>query len=300
MSIPKKTVNLANRSPDGYGTSAPVKTTKVEKAKKANIPLPFPWGVAGFCCVALALVTASLIGSRWLTAACAVIGALVASRAVWPPREDRTRQDKIWFSASAILASLTLLLTAFDPGVLNSQWAIDRAVTPPDPNLLTAVPRDQAMQKGRVIANNEAIDAETEAFRQADVMIRIETAKIGQLAGKGDATFLVIRVRVANAGQGQSISLEGFNNHQPVLSDDDGLTYGFLEQRLKQIKNRTEVFEAWTSNQAVEVAPRGYQDVLLIFDPPPAGKPIQLELDSAAWGRTGKCRFRIAGRNPSK
>lgn len=257
-------------------------------------------GVAGFCCVALALAQASLIGLRWLTIALSVVGVLIAGSGAWSRRAHWHSRDRVWLAVSGTLCGLIIFLICFAPGVLNSRWAIDRTVPQTDPNELTVVPRDKAMQRGRLLSKDETVDAATEALRQDDVVVRIESAKIGPVSGRGDKLYLLVQFRVVNSGQGQSISLEGFNESPPTLSDSAGRTLAFIEPRLKQIRNRSVIFAEWSGRQSVEIPPRGSQDVMLIFESPLVGNSLQLEVGSAAWGRKGVCRFRIAGIHPAK
>jgi hypothetical protein len=236
----------------------------------------------------------------WLTIALLVLGVSIAGYGAWIRPDNRQPRDNVWLAVCVAFSGSIALLICFAPGVLNSRWVIDRTIPKSDPNELTAVPRDKAMQKGRALSPDEVLDAAIEAYRQDDVVVRIESAKIGQLAGKGDKPYLLVRFRIVNTGQGQSISLEGFSEHQPVLCDESGHSFAFVEQRLKQIKNRAEVFEDWSGQQSVEIGSRGAQDVMLVFESPRKSEALQLDISSAVWGRKGLCRFRIAGMSPPK
>jgi hypothetical protein len=250
--------------------------------------------------VAIAMALASLVGTRWLTIAISVLGGLTAAFGSWKTRANRQLRDRVWFVTTGALSALTILLIFVAPGFLNSRWAIDKRIPKADPNQLTVVPRNKPMEKGRPLSKDETVDAATEAVRQDDVVVLIDSVKIGEVAGKGDTLYLLVQFRVVNAGQGQSISLEGFAEHQPHLSDSAGRAFAFVEQRLKQIKDRAVVFVEWSGRQSVEIPPRGAQDILLIFESPPGAEDLQLEVSSAAWGRRGTCKFRIAGIDPAK
>jgi hypothetical protein len=239
------------------------------------------------------------MGIRWLTIALVFLGFSIACYGAWSSRFDPQPRDKVWLAMSGILGGSIVLLICLAPGLLNNRWDIDRTIPKPDPNELMVVPREKAMQKGRLSTKDEVLDSATEAFRQDDVVIRIESAKIGQVPGKGEKPYFQLLFRVVNTGHGQSIPLEGFSEYQPVLSDQAGHSFAFIEQRLKQIKNRAVVYESWNGRQSIEIGVRGSQDVMLIFESPPAGETLKLEVNSAAWGRKGMCRFRIAGINPS-
>lgn len=233
-----------------------------------------------------------------------ILGGAIAVAAAWITRGKQRRRDQVWIALSGALSVIILLLLFFAPGVLNIRWAIDKAVPKPDPNHLTVVPIDKRMQKGRPLLPNETVDAATEALRQDDVVISVESAKIGKLTGEG-SPHLLVQCRIVNLGQSEVISLEGFSRLSPVLTIGSDRPVPFLEQRLKEIRNRSVLYVEWDPRQAVEIAPRGAninnsQDFMLIFDSPPEGETLQLKLNSAAWGRQGICRFRIAAIDPSK
>jgi hypothetical protein len=259
-----------------------------------------PWGLVGFCCVALSLALAALIGYRWLTILFSVLGIAITGYGAWRWRTNNRPRDKTWFAFSGSLGGLIILLICFAPGVINDDWALDGTMSKPDQDELTAVPKDKGLQKGRALAKDEVLDAEADAYRQGDVAIRIESAKIGQVPRKGETQFLLVRFRLVNLSQVESFTFYGFHENQPVLSDNSGRTFAFIEPRLKQIKNKTEVFEEWSGSQSVQIGTRASQDVLLIFESPPGGDSLQLEVNSAAWGRKGVCRFRIEGISPPK
>ena len=273
---------------------------RVRKTRKIEHVFVFPWSLTCFCCVTLGLLQASLVGMRWLTIVFILLGASLAGYANWVKRISWQRKDQIWLGMSGFLAGSILLILCFAPGFLNTRWEIDQTIPRPDPNELTVVPRDKAMQKGRPYSKEEAVDAAIEAFRQDDVVIRIESARISQLPGKGDKSYLLVQFRIVNTGQAESVAVAGFNDHGPALSDDAGRSFTFLEPRVKQIRNRSVVFDDWGDRKSMEIPPRGSQDFLLVFEPPVGIEPLQLEVNSEIWGRKGLCRFRIAGISPSK
>jgi hypothetical protein len=260
-----------------------------------------PWGATALCCVALAVAQASLIGTRWLSIALSLFGASIVVFGAWRRQANRRPRDQVWFVISGGLCCSILMLIWLAPGILNSRWAIDKEDPKPDPNQMSVVPRTKAMEKGRPLSKDESVDAVAEAIRQDDVVALIDSVKIGQVAGKGTTAYLLVQFRVVNLGLGQSISLEGFAEHRPVLSDSAGRTFAFVDQRIKRIKERAVVFEDWSGRQSVEIPPnRGFQDVLLIFESPLTNDALQLEVPSTGWGRQGTCRFRIGGIDPSK
>jgi hypothetical protein len=259
-----------------------------------------PWGLVGFCCVALSLALAALVGYRWLTILFSVLGISITGYGAWRWRINNRPRDKTWFACSGTLGGLIILLICFAPGVINDDWAMDGTISKPDPNELTVVPKDKGLQKGRALVKDEALDTETDAYRQDDILIRIESAKIGQVPRKGETPYLLVRFRLVNLSQVDSFTFYGFHENQPVITDESGRTLAFIEQRLKQIKNRTEVFEEWRGGQSMQIGTRASQDVLLIFESPSGGDSLILEANSAAWGRKGVCRFRLEGISPAK
>jgi hypothetical protein len=268
---------------------------------ESSLPSWFsPWGAAALCFVALAMAQASLVGIRWLSVALSLLGGSIAVLGARKTRANRLLRDQVWFAVSGALSGLIPLLIFFAPGVLNGRWAIDKTIAKPDPNQLTVVLRNKALEKGRPLSKDETVDAATEAIRQDNAVAFIDSVKTGHVPGKGSVPYLLVHFKVVNSVQGQSISLEGFTEYPPVLCDGAGHALAFVEQRFKQIKDKTVVFVEWSGRQSVEIPPRGAQEVMLIFESPLTADPLELQISSAAWGRQGACRFRIAGIDPDR
>lgn len=223
----------------------PIGKQQIKPLNQNSFPAWFsPGGAASLFLAVLAIAQASLFGSRWLTLVLSLLGMSIAVGGAWITRRKQQRRDQVWFASSGALSVIILLLLLFAPGFLNIRWAIDKAVPKPDPNHLTVVPIDKRMQKGRPLQPNETVDAATEALRQDYLVISVESAKIGRLTGEG-SPHLLVQCRIVNLGQSESISLEGFISLPPVLTDGSNRPCPFLEQRLKEIRNRSVLYVEW-------------------------------------------------------
>jgi hypothetical protein len=255
-----------------------------------------PWGAACVCLASISLLQSSVVGIRSLTAILSFSGLVVAYLGFRSTGNERRPADWIWLSAGGILNFTVTILTLFAPGYLNDWWALDREVTVDDPHERVAVPRDNSKDAGRLLKQDEWADAATEAVRQDQIFIRIESAKIGPVAGKGTGSNLLIHLRLVNMGQGDAISFEGFtgDQHTPVLKDDSGQSYLLQEHRVRKQARGAPVFETFIGGQMD--LPMGYPlDHLLVFTfPSTKFEGLNLEIPSSAWGMKGMCKFRIA------
>jgi hypothetical protein len=255
-----------------------------------------PWGAACVCLASISLLQSFAVGIRSLTAILSFAGLVVAYLGFRSTRSERRPADWVWLSAGGILNGTVAILTLFAPGNLNEWWALDREATAGDPNERVVVPRNNSMDAGRSLKQDEWADAATEAIRQDQILIRIESARIGPVANKGTGSNLLIHLRLVNLGQGNAVTFEGFTGeqHAPVLKDDSGQSYSLQEHRLRKQARGTPVFETFIGGQMD--LPMGYPlDHLLVFTFPSTKiDGLNLEIPSSAWGMKGMCKFRIA------
>ncbi len=258
-----------------------------------------PWGAAAFVAVTLALIQASVPGVRALTLALAVLGLFLVGLGIWATRGDRQRKDWVWFSLTGALSMGVLLAAlAFRGRLLNERWAQDTEIPPENPEMLRAVARSmpRALEEGKPMGAEDWADAEAEAVRQGDVLVRVESVKVGPISGKGDTPYLQVVLRVTNCKPERTFTVEGFSKDQPTLTDDAGHLCAFVEQRpRRQSRGNEPVFDP-THSGVAELAPldRPSQDYLLVFASPPATfQSLKLEVPAAPWGRSGVCRLRI-------
>lgn len=256
-----------------------------------------PWGLVAFLLAALALLLASIIGLRSLTILLAALGLVVVLVGIplsWPRRQTR---DRVWLTLGGSVSGAVLGVALFASGLLNPFWAIDFPVPRnQDPNRMVVVPRDVLQDPGKPYTAGDWVDAETEAIRQYDMIVRVDSVKTGPLPDKEDRFYLQIHLRLANSGHTENIPIEcfGVDKHPPALHDDSGRLYPFLDQRPRRLAAGVIVFEPPSQEVATLLPPR-YLDYLLVFELPSSGfEALKLELPASAWGRQGVCRFRIA------
>jgi hypothetical protein len=260
------------------------------------------WALAGCVATALALLIATLTGVYWLSLVLSIAGVALVLWGVLNGLEIRRSVDRVWFYAAGSAAGLVLFLILFLPGVLNGWWSIDVAPPKRDPHALVVVPRDEPLEDGKPLSGDGA-NAETEGIRQDDVFVRLESIKIGRVPKRGPGSYFLVHFRLTGVGSGETIKFEGFSAeaHRPVLTGDGGKSYAFVEQQKRKVvpgplgKEGKLVFEE-SPAQATDVVPPGLLDLVLVFDSaPPRFESVNLELPASAWGRSGVCRFRIAG-----
>jgi hypothetical protein len=289
---------------DAVGRGKPIPATARERAEdvaEADSSVPewvSPWGLSAFVLATVGLLSASVVGIRMLTLGLTALGLVVALLGIAATKEERTTKDGVWLILGVLLSGLIILMTLFMPGLLNNRWALDVAVAAANPDKQVAVPREQPLGEGRPLRADESVDAATEGIRQDDLLIRVESVKAGQLPDKGKASFVLVHFRLGSMGH-QTITFQGFDRdvHKPLLTDNAGRSYAFLEQR-KRLGTSTGTFFDTKASGGVDVAPLVQQDYLLVFESSNASLklelPAKLEVPAPAWGRKGVCQFRIA------
>ncbi len=279
-------------------TRKPVVEEPAEESEPGQVP-PWisPWGAASFSVATLALLQASTLGVRWLTIALAVIGGGLVGSGAWTLGETRKTRDKVWFWVSGSLSGVILLLAVFFPGVLNRWWAIDQSVRTVDPNEMVVIPWDKTglRDEGDPITEVGA-NASSEGIRQDDVFIRLDCVKIDTLPDKGTTPFLLVYFELMNLGNKGPVTFDGLSNenHRPVLTDDTNRSYAFVEQWQRQGRKVPVVFVP-SARRTLSLGAGSGQSFLMVFEAPPDGIALKLEVPTSAWGRQGTCRFRISG-----
>jgi hypothetical protein len=209
-------------------------------------------------------------------------------------REERKKSDSLWLGMGGALSAAILLLVFVAPGYLNSFWGMDFAVPEPDPNAQIIVDRRNPLAAGKPQAADEWANAENDAVRQHEILLRVDEVETGPLPDKETGECLLIHVRIANTGQGRKVMFEGFSKgkHEPILKDRTGRTIAFLEQRPRKYNAGGPIeFESGPA-KTVEVRSSSLLDYQLVFAAPtPGSHPYKLELPAAAWGRQGTCRL---------
>jgi hypothetical protein len=250
---------------------------------------------------ALAIAQASLLGRsayRSVTIAFALIG-LISVIAVFRVRGgNRGTSDRAWAGVGALLLVTILLATFVAPGLLNPWWSFSPSAPQADVHGQVLVPYQNLLDAGRPAGDGWA-DAATEAVRIGnDVAVRVESAKTGRVAGMGDATYLLISLRIANLSRVTTVHFTGFTGDGvPVLRDDSGRSFALKKQRLRQRVSGAPVFQDAPAGAVdIEINSRQNpnQDVLLVYELPPALEGLRLEVPATAWKRKGTCRLRIA------
>jgi hypothetical protein len=157
---------------------------------------------------------------------------------------------------------------------------------------MVAVPREDSLAEGTPLAAEEGVDARSQAIRQHDLVIRVDSAKSEPLSEQGAA--VVFNVKIANHGD-ETVTVQPFtrDRHPPTLTDNAGTPYTFVESRFRAVgKAGARVFRPATESEELVVNWR--KEYYLVFKPaPPSGRPLTLELPAAAWGRKGVCRFQV-------
>ncbi len=271
---------------------------------RPNLPAGMnPWGLGAASLGGMALILASLLNDRWLPLTVAGLGLAVVAVGLVITRLARGKipgplpfKDRAWLTLGGALTGGVLFLGLFAPSYLNGNWVLNRAVARNDPNKQFQVPRDQPEQEGKPLQAQDWVDARNEVIRQDDVVVRLEAVWSGKLDDLGGKTFLQVHLRLTNTGQVRLVKFEGFDasKHPPVLRDDAGRSYAFVEQWPRNLSAKGPATFERSPRRAKQLEPGGLVDALLIFDEPAAGvTSLKLEVPASAWGRAGVCKLSI-------
>jgi hypothetical protein len=255
------------------------------------------WGAASVGAAALAVLQGTLGGFRVVTIALTVVGGALVYAGVRASEKRNLDRDRAWFYGAGALNGLVLLLALFAPGIINGWWALDTTPPPRDVHKLVALSRDKPGDEGRVVGSDDWVDAATETIRQEDIVLSVESVKIGRLPDRGAAPFVLIHVRLTFIPTGAPPTFEGFGDqHKPALTDGSGRSLAFQDQRPRGKKGKGPLVFEGPSTGPTELSPSEPLDLLLTFASPPSrSEDLRLEIPSSAWGRQGMCKWRIPG-----
>jgi hypothetical protein len=244
------------------------------------------WGVLAFFLASLALLMASLTLPRWLAISLAGLGLLLSLAGVVASREEWRIKDSVWLALGGCFSGVLLLLAALTPSWLNVRWGMDFDVPEPDRNQQVMVSRDNKTDV-KELTGGDRVDAETNAIRQGDLLIRVESAVVDRVTEKGPPALL-ITLHIANVGPLHTIAYHGQagGEHRAVVRDSRG----------KELQRRdlgTQARKAGQLATATILPNHEVKDLVAVEAPWTGTVHIELDLPAAAWGREGVCKFTI-------
>jgi hypothetical protein len=254
-----------------------------------------PWGLAAFLLGTAALLAASLIGERLVTLLLSAGGLTAVVLGRRATGAERKTSDGAWLALGGAMSGLVLCLTIISPGVLNNRWAIDFAVPQADPDEQVVVPLNKPRDQGTVLTADDWVDAAKEAIRQDELLLNVESVRVGPLADKGPGAYVAVHLQFANIGSA-TINFQGFDREKnlPVLTDTSGSSYAFVEQRQRTPASGEVVFGP-PKRGGMALSPTKHQGYLLVFEAPALGfQTLKMELPASAWGRKGTYQFLVS------
>lgn len=240
------------------------------------------WGLASLALGAAAVAVATLAGSKPLTLAIAASGLALAFIGSWANRRNSCKSKWATIACGGICSGAVLALALGAPGLLNSFWAMNMQQVEATSDQLAAAPRGNALVEGRALADSDWVEAATEAIRQDDLVIQIETARMGRLPERNNEPYLLVNLVITQFKHGRTVIFERYlpTGAAPTLTDESGRSYRFIGERVRKPPSKFDVL--------LKV------DHLLLFEPaPPTVRSLKLELPAAAWQRAGVCRFHL-------
>lgn len=245
------------------------------------------WGVIAFFLAALALLVAAFALPRFLSISLAVLGLATALIGLMAQREESHLKDRVWLALGGVGSGLLLLLALFAPSWLSVRWGMDFDVPEPDRNKLVMVSRDNRTEL-KELSSGDRVDAETNAIRQGDVLVRVESAIVERPAEK-EQPVLLITLHIANVGQLHNIPYDGqaSGEHRAIVRDSRG-----KELQSRELKDKDK-HRAHPIGKVSILPTHEVKDVVVRESPWSGTSHLELDVPSAAWGREGVCRFTI-------
>lgn len=244
------------------------------------------WGAIAFFLASLGLLFAAFTFPRLVTISLAALAFLVSLAGVLPSIPEWKTKDGVWLLLGGGASALLLLLSLLRPGWLNSRWGMDFAVPEPDKNKQVLVSRD-GKTIVRDLSGGEWVDADTNAIRQGDLFIRVESVVVDRVLEK-DQPGLLITLQITNESQLHQVLYRGqaSGESSAIVRDSRG----------KELQQRNPGPGAKKSLPIKTASILPFHDLkdFLLFEPPWSGTGhLELELPAAAWGREGVCKFKI-------
>lgn len=257
---------------------------------RSSVTLPSwinAWGVIAFFLAALALLVAAFALPRFLSISLAVLGLATALIGLMAQREESHLKDRVWLALGGVGSGLLLLLALFAPSWLSVRWGMDFDVPEPDRNKLVMVSRDNRTEL-KELSSGDRVDAETNAIRQGDVLVRVESAIVERPAEK-EQPVLLITLHIANVGQLHNIPYDGqaSGEHRAIVRDSRG-----KELQSRELKDKDK-HRAHPIGKVSILPTHEVKDVVVRESPWSGTSHLELDVPSAAWGREGVCRFTI-------
>jgi hypothetical protein len=246
------------------------------------------WGVLAFFFAALALLVAAFALARFLSISLAVVGLATGLAGVLAQREEWHLKDSVWLALGGGGSGLLLLLALFAPSWLSVRWGMDFDVPETDRNKQMLVSRDNRTEVKELLSGDR-VDAETNAIRQGDIFVRVESAVVERPSEK-EQPALVITLHIANVGQLYNVAYHGqaSGKHPAVVRDSRGKELQRRDWAAKDKKKPHPLGE-------VSILPTHEVKDLVVCETPWSGTAqLELDLPAAAWGREGVCRFTIS------
>lgn len=246
-----------------------------------------PWGVCAFAVAALVMLCAAFALPRWLVLCCAGVGLVLGLVGLAARPDEWKIKDAVWLALGGGGCGLLLLIGLSRPAWLCDRWAIDFAVPEPDGNKQLMVSRNNDKEVNE-LHGGDRVDAAAHAFRQGDLMLRVESAVVKRVT-PNDPPVLLITLHVGNVSPVHMLTYHGqAGGSQGVVVRDS---------RGKELPRR-ELAKATKLEQLGNATVLPLHDVkdLLAVEAPWSGTAhIEVDLPSAAWGREGVCKFTIPG-----
>jgi len=270
---------------------APDTTEEDVQPAKARPPL---LGIAVCFVASAALVTASFQSTAFLARPLAAVGLVLGAAGALAVGGETPARLVLPLGGAAV-SGLALIVAWFLPSLFGPGYEASRAKSDYDPDVVRVVPLRAASGGSAALEAGGSADASQAALQQGYIRVRIASAAVAPVQvvdSKKRYTkqpFLAVTVQIQHLGNGERVRLVHWGTTgERTVPDAVATTNG----RKLALANTDPDMPVGVS-YGQDLFPGRATSDLLLFDPPPAGAAVRLELPAEAWGGHGVFRFQI-------
>jgi hypothetical protein len=252
-------------------------------------------GVAACLLAGLALLSAALQGSTFLTRPLAAVGLLLGFIGVAVVGSGKPLRLVLPIGG-AVLSGAVLVVALFVPALLGPRYDVSREKSDYDPAAVRVVPLHLSGGTDALEIDGYA-DAARAALQQGTIRVRIGRATVAPVQVVDSRKrftkqpYLAVTVQIQNLGTPARVRLVHWGTTGERAVPEAVATAGGV--KLAPANLNPDVPVGLSYGQ--ELFPGKSASDLLVFEAPTLGAPVRLELAAEAWGGSGVFRFQIPG-----
>lgn len=257
-------------------------------------------GLGASCLLAVATaVAASVSALAFLVIPLALVATVVGGATLYVLVKHQMPGIVLAVPGVATAASAVILLLAVvAPDWLTPQYEQGRLKSTYDPDAVLYLPATgELVDPAKLTPKDGWADASRVACQQGTVRVDVKSAIVGPVeltGGKPPQTkerYLVVQLQIAHVSHGgEAVPFVAWGAAVPRPTPEAKLTAGAKPVGPADLGTRQVAGKIYNG---FDLTPTTVVTTKLVFDPPPAGEPLHLELPAEAWHGKGSFKFLI-------